>query len=79
VDDLSRNASIRLNFELKKMPYLWLFLSYGGWRGCYTAVLEPCTNMPKELPEALRLGQAARLNAGEIFRTSVAVTLDALP
>jgi hypothetical protein len=53
-------------------PFLWLFLSYGGWRDCYTAVLEPCTNMPKDLAEAVRTGQSARLDAGAFFQTQVA-------
>jgi len=75
VDDLERGASLRLHYDVRGMPYLWLFLSYGGWRDCYTAVLEPCTNMPKDLSEAVRVGQSARLPAGVGFETRVAVTL----
>jgi hypothetical protein len=55
-----------------------LFLTYGGWRDCYTAVLEPCTNMPKDLAEAVHAGQSARLDAGDVFHTSVAVTMGGL-
>lgn len=77
VDDVGSGASIRMRFD-HRMPFLWLFLSYGGWRHCYTAVLEPCTNMPKDLAEAVRKGQSARLDAGAVFRTSVAVTMAAL-
>ncbi len=68
-------ASIRVDFDRSAMPYVWLFLTYGGWRDLYTAVLEPCSNMPKELTEAVRLGQAARLDPGQEFRTTVSVTL----
>jgi hypothetical protein len=78
VDDVERRASLRLEYDLADMPYLWLFLTYGGWRGCYTAVLEPCTNMPKELADAIRVGQSARLAPGGVFETRVAVTLRAL-
>jgi hypothetical protein len=78
VDDVSRGASIRMRFDHQRLPFLWLFLSYGGWRDCYTAVLEPCTNMPKDLAEAVRSGQSARLEPGGVFQTSVAVTLSAL-
>ena len=78
VDDVDAGASIRMRFDERRMPFLWLFLSYGGWRDCYTAVLEPCTNMPKDLAEAVRTGQSARLEAGAVFQTSVAVTLGAL-
>jgi hypothetical protein len=75
VDDLGRRASLRLRYDLRLLPYLWLFLSYGGWRGCYTAVLEPCTNMPKDLREAVRTGRSAALQPGEAFQTSVFLTL----
>jgi hypothetical protein len=78
VDDVTLGASIRMHFDRRLMPFVWLFLSYGGWRNCYTAVLEPCTNMPKDLPEAVRTGQSARLEAGAVFQTNVAVTLAAL-
>jgi len=78
VDDVSLGASIRMRFDDHRMPFVWLFLSYGGWRDCYTTVLEPCTNMPKDLAEAVRTGQSARLDAGAVFQTSVAVTLSAL-
>lgn len=62
-------------FDRQAVPYLWLFLSYGGWRNTYTAVLEPCTNMPKDLADAVRAGQSARLMPGEVFATTVSVSL----
>ncbi len=61
-----------------EVPYVWFFLTYGGWRGLYTAVIEPCTNMPKDLAEAARLGQSARLEPGEEFSTTVSVALTGL-
>jgi hypothetical protein len=75
VDDRERRASLRLAFDGEQLPFVWLFLSYGGWRGCYTAVLEPCTNMPKDLAAAVHRGQSARLSAGGCFETRAAVTL----
>ena len=75
VDDPERNASLRMSFDGQVYPYVWLFLSYGGWRDTYTAVLEPCTNMPKDLGEAVRRGQSACLQPGEEFVTSVSVAL----
>lgn len=78
VDDTAAGASLRLRFDRTVMPYLWLFLAYGGWRSCYTAVLEPCTNMPKDLAEATRAGQSAYLDAGGVFETSVTATLTGL-
>jgi hypothetical protein len=75
VEDTERAASLVMKFEGRQLPFLWLFLSYGGWRDTYTAVLEPCTNMPKDLGEAVRQGQSARLKPGEEFVTTVSVTL----
>ena len=73
-DDHEAEASLRMHFD-DAMPYVWLFLSYGGWRNVHTAVLEPCTNMPKELAEAVQRGQSAVLAPGETFATSVSVRL----
>lgn len=75
VVDHEAGASLRLAFDRRDFPFAWLFLSYGGWRGTYTAVLEPCTNMPKDLGEAVRTGRAACLGPGATFRTRVTVTL----
>lgn len=78
VTDHAKDASLRMNFDRRVMPFVWLFLSYGGWRDVYTAVLEPCSNMPKDLAEAVRLGLSARLAPRGIFRTSVTVTVGGL-
>lgn len=75
VEDEGSGASLRMDFAGEQLPYVWLFLSYGGWRDVYTAVLEPCTNLPKDLAEAVRLGQAACLKPDEEFTTTVTVTL----
>jgi hypothetical protein len=79
VDDVECGASLKMSFESTAFPYVWLFLSYGGWRSTYTAVLEPCTNIPKDLGEAKRHGRAARLAPGEEFVTTVSVDLSGCP
>jgi len=40
-------------FPLELCPYLWLWLSYGGWRGHYVAAIEPWTSF--RLPSPMRL------------------------
>ena len=75
IEDLRRCATLRMNFDVNAFPYVWLFLTYGGWRNLYTAVLEPCSNMPKQLADAVRVGQAALLMPGQEFVTTVSVTL----
>lgn len=78
VDDADCGASIRLEFDSGVFPYVWLFLTYGGWKGLYTAVLEPCSNMPKDLTEAVRTGRSAMLLPGQELVTTVSVTLEGL-
>jgi hypothetical protein len=79
VEDSQRCATLRMNFDVNAFPYVWLFLTYGGWRNLYTAVLEPCSNMPKQLADAVRVGQAALLMPGQEFVTTVSVTLSGPP
>jgi hypothetical protein len=78
VDDEATGASLRLHWQPAELPYLWMFITYGGWRDAYTVVLEPCTNLPKDLPEAARLGQSAALAPGGVFATTVRVRLAAI-
>ena len=75
VDDYGSRASLRMDFAAAAFPFVWLFISYGGWRDVHTVVLEPCTNMPKDLGEAVRRKQSARLEPGQEFVTTVSVSL----
>jgi hypothetical protein len=68
-------AALRLRFDRGHLPFVWLFLAYGGWNGCYTAVLEPCTNMPKDLASAVKAGQSAHVPPFGSWETQVEVTL----
>lgn len=68
-------ARLRLHFPLAVFPYTWLFLTYGGWRGLYTAVLEPCTNMPKDLETAVRDGHCASLQPNQSLECEVRAVL----
>jgi len=43
---------------------VWVFMTFGGWRGLNTLVLEPCTAVPKDLNEAIRLGQCSVVAPG---------------
>jgi hypothetical protein len=60
-------------YDKKVFPYEWLFASYGGFLDHYTAILEPCTNMPISVNDAKQLGQSATLDAGESLTTSVSI------
>lgn len=58
-------------FPLDVFPNVWLFMSFGGWRGHETVVLEPCTTVPKDLNEAIRRGTARTLVAGATLACEV--------
>lgn len=68
-------ASLRMSFDLKAFPHCWLFMDFGGWRGLYTVVVEPCTNWPKDLAEAAAAGRCASLPPGGVLETAVEVAL----
>jgi len=67
---------IIFEFPLEVLPFCWLFMAFGGWRDYYTVVLEPCTNMPKDLGAALAAGQCARLDAGGTLDCAVTVRVE---
>ncbi len=77
-DDAARGASLRMHWDQRQLPFLWFFVSYGGWRDVHTVVLEPCSNLPKDLTEAVRRGQAATLGPRGTFETRVRVVLSSL-
>lgn len=62
-------------FDPGVFRYAWLFASYGGFEGHYTAILEPCTAMPISVREAAAKRQCSVLEPGETLAT--AVTIDA--
>jgi hypothetical protein len=64
-----------LTFPLEVFSSVWLFMTFGGWRGLSTVVLEPCTTVPKDLNAAIRAGTARRLDAGESLECEVHVVV----
>jgi len=69
VTDSRTGAGIRLHYPQATFPFVWLFMSFGGWRDVYTVVLEPCTNMPKDLEAARHAGQCAVIAPAAAFET----------
>jgi len=61
------------HFDSKVFPYAWLFASYGGFNGHYTAILEPCSAMPISVNEAAAKKQCTVLNPGETLQTQVTI------
>jgi hypothetical protein len=67
------NLSFVYGFDTKVFPYVWLFASYGGFNGHYTAILEPCTAMPISVKEAAARNQCTKLQPGETLETIVTI------
>ena len=68
-------SEFRLSFPTDVFPYLWLFITYGGWRDHYTIVLEPCTNFPKDLNSAYKKGTCGRIEGQASLECEVTVSL----
>lgn len=64
-----------LAFPRDVFPSVWLFMTFGGWRGLSTVVLEPCTTVPKDLNDAIRAGTARHLAPGESLECTVRAIL----
>ena len=67
---------LRLRFPTDIFPHTWLFMTFGGWRGHYAVVLEPCTNKPKDLSAAFKAGQCASLPRGGVLECSVTASFE---
>ncbi len=61
------------NYDKTVFPYQWYFASYGGFLNHFTAILEPCTNMPMLVNEAIEKKQSAVLKPGEELATTVKI------
>ena len=72
---LSNNGEHVFSYRYDKtvFPYQWYFASYGGFLDHYTVILEPCTNMPMSVNEAMAKGQSAVLAPGQSLNTTVQI------
>jgi hypothetical protein len=68
-----KNSLFSLYYDKKVFPYQGYFASYGGFFNHYTLILEPCTNMPLSVPEAIKQGQCSVLGPNEEINTLVSI------
>lgn len=61
------------DYDRAVFPYQWYFASYGGFLDHYTAILEPCTNMPIMVADAIAKNQSAVLTPGASIDTRVRI------
>jgi hypothetical protein len=71
VEDEATGDGFLLTFPVALCPYLWLWLTYGGWRGYHHVIVEPWTSYPVNLATAVKQGTARRLGAGDKFEVQV--------
>ncbi len=69
------DSGLRMRFDPKIFPHCWFFMDFGGWKGYYTVVVEPCTNWPKDLAAAAAAGRCAVLPPGGVLETAVETEL----
>lgn len=74
IDYPLRQTGVLVEFPLETCPYLWLWLSYGGWRGYYLAAIEPWTSCPVTLSEAVAANTHRVLHPGERFACKIRAT-----
>ncbi|MDI7277406.1 MAG: DUF4432 family protein, partial [Anaerolineae bacterium] len=70
-----------LEWDEKHFPYLWLWQPFGGadappLTGIYGLGIEPCASR-YNLAQAVEHGEAIRLEAGQVLRTSLRAHVDA--
>ncbi len=68
-------STLRLHFPMDKLPYVWVFQSYGRFYGHFVLMLEPCTNIPYDLEKALQNGTCAILEPHESREIALEVEL----
>ena len=52
VNITNRDNKVRIKYDQKSLPYLWIFQTRGGWNNLNVNVIEPCTAGLKDIEEA---------------------------
>ena len=73
--DAPAGYRFKLTFDPAVFRSVWVFGAYGGWRGHYVTILEPCTGYPYRLEDAVAQGTASRLAAAAEIETTVTMAL----
>jgi Domain of unknown function (DUF4432) len=71
----SRGVGLGLAFDERLFRTVWLWGVYGGWRGHYLLLTEPCTSRPGGLAASLEDGTAAWIEPGATIETKVVATV----
>lgn len=74
IEDTVSGEGLVVRFPIELCPYLWLWLSYGGYRGHHHIIVEPWTSYPMTLAGAVAASTSRCLKPGETFRADIAVS-----
>lgn len=74
LEDTETEIGFAMKFPRDVCRVLWLWLTYGGYRGHYHAIIEPWTSMPVSLSDAVQQGTHRTLAPGEQFEVKIAAT-----
>jgi hypothetical protein len=70
-----QQVSFGLSFDRAVLSSVWVFGSFGGWRGLNTVILEPCTGYLADLEAAIANRSVLTIGPGETVATSLAATV----
>lgn len=68
VNITNRDNKVRIKYDQKSLPYLWIFQTRGGWNNLNVNVIEPCSAGLKDIEEAYD-NNLLYIPENNIFRT----------
>jgi hypothetical protein len=71
VTDRAAGVGFALRFPQAVFPHVWLFRTFGGWRGLNTLILEASTGYPCDLEVAARNGSCKMMAPHETLEAEV--------
>ena len=71
VTDTQAKIGFGLVFPTSVFPHLWLFRTFGGWRGLYTLILEASNGYSTDLAIARQSGNCGHLDPGQTIEAEV--------
>lgn len=71
----SVGVGLELAFDAEVFTTVWLWGVFGGWRGHYLLLTEPCTSPPGSLADNAARGRAAVLEDGGVLETGVVASI----
>jgi len=71
VTDSKQKIGVGASFPKEILKYVFLWVNYGYWRGCYNVGVYPVTAYPAALDRAVREGRTPTLKGGESLECEV--------